>query len=44
MHRESTLEPRDVLHSFNADDGANPYAGLIKDAAANLYGTTPRAA
>ncbi len=28
-----------VLHSFqNADDGAYPYAGLISDAAGNLYG------
>jgi uncharacterized repeat protein (TIGR03803 family) len=30
-----------VLHSFRgADDGANPYAGVIVDAAGNLYGTT----
>ena len=28
-----------TLHSFqNADDGATPYAGLISDAAGNLYG------
>jgi uncharacterized repeat protein (TIGR03803 family) len=29
-----------VLHSFNGNDGLTPYAGLIFDAAANLYGTT----
>jgi uncharacterized repeat protein (TIGR03803 family) len=29
-----------VLHSFNQSDGANPQAGLIFDAAGNLYGTT----
>jgi uncharacterized repeat protein (TIGR03803 family) len=29
-----------VLYSFNAIDGASPYAGLIRDADGNLYGTT----
>jgi uncharacterized repeat protein (TIGR03803 family) len=28
-----------VLHSFTRTDGANPYAGVIRDAAGNLYGT-----
>ncbi len=30
-----------VLHNFEAPpDGTNPYAGLVRDAAGNLYGTT----
>jgi len=29
-----------VLHNFNGMDGASPAAGLIFDAAGNLYGTT----
>ena len=29
-----------VLHSFNYSDGEVPFAGLIFDAAGNLYGTT----
>jgi uncharacterized repeat protein (TIGR03803 family) len=29
-----------VLHAFHGNDGAQPYGGLIFDAAGNLYGTT----
>ena len=29
-----------VLYSFTGPDGANPQAGLVRDAAGNLYGTT----
>ncbi|HXR38675.1 MAG TPA: choice-of-anchor tandem repeat GloVer-containing protein [Terracidiphilus sp.] len=29
-----------VLHSFGGIDGAQPYGGLVFDAAGNLYGTT----
>jgi uncharacterized repeat protein (TIGR03803 family) len=29
-----------VLHNFHGADGANPTAGLVRDAAGNLYGAT----
>ncbi len=29
-----------VLHSFDGSDGNQPYAGLTRDKAGNLYGTT----
>lgn len=31
-----------VLHSFTDKDGTSPIAGVIRDAAGNLYGTTPQ--
>jgi uncharacterized repeat protein (TIGR03803 family) len=36
-----TVGHETVLHTFNGDgDGAIPWAGLLRDAAGNLYGTT----
>jgi uncharacterized repeat protein (TIGR03803 family) len=29
-----------VLHNFGRPEGANPQAGVIRDSAGNLYGTT----
>jgi uncharacterized repeat protein (TIGR03803 family) len=36
----ATAQTETVLHSFNNPRGANPSAGLVFDAAGNLYGTT----
>jgi len=37
----ANLNPYTILHDFTCGaDGANPLAGLVQDAAGNLYGTT----
>ena len=39
----TTLAPAQtftVLYNFNGSDGANPFVGVIRDEAGNLYGTT----
>lgn len=38
--RSARLGKETVLHSFTGNDGADPWAGLIQDAAGNFYGTT----
>jgi len=40
VFRLDTAGRESVLHSFTGPDGANPIAGLIRDEAGNLYGTT----
>jgi uncharacterized repeat protein (TIGR03803 family) len=42
VYKVDTAGNSTVLHSFTGGaDGANPQAGVILDAAGNLYGTTP---
>ena len=40
VSRSAEAQTLTVLHSFTGGDGANPEAGLIRDAAGNSYGTT----
>jgi len=41
VYKVDTAGTETVLHSFTGKyDGGTPYAGLIRDAAGNLYGTT----
>src|SRR5271157_3461030 len=42
VFKVDTTGKETVLHSFTGTggDGANPYAGLVRDAQGNLYGTT----
>lgn len=37
---DATGQHHKVLYSFSGADGAAPYAGLVRDTAGNLYGTT----
>lgn len=39
--RHQTAWTLQILWNFGGPDGANPYNGLLADAAGNLYGTTP---
>ena len=44
-YKLDTAGQETVLHSFTGGaDGGNPYAGVIRDSAGNLYGTTTRTA
>ena len=42
VFRVSTTGKEKVIHSFQGgtNDGASPYAGLVRDAKGNFYGTT----
>jgi uncharacterized repeat protein (TIGR03803 family) len=42
VFRVSKSGKETVLHQFTGADGAQPTAGLLRDAAGNLYGTTSR--
>jgi uncharacterized repeat protein (TIGR03803 family) len=37
--RKHELWQETVLHSFNLNDGAEPYGGLVRDASGDFYGT-----
>ncbi len=40
VYKSDTSGHETVLFSFSGPDGKAPFAGLIRDAAGNLYGTT----
>jgi len=42
VFKVDTTGKETVLHSFTGKDGTSPIAGMIRDAAGNLYGTTPQ--
>lgn len=41
VFKVDTMGKETVLHSFDGSDGGNPDEDLTRDAAGNLYGTTP---
>ena len=44
MYKVDTAGQETVLHNFQGGsfDGKGPFAGVIRDSAGNLYGTTTR--